>query len=158
MLARALAQSREDTYSKPSSTFMAFGGNKIYTVYTGPSTSSTVGYSYPEAAAAALILEHLAAYQAPGADWMSTAILGRALADAGLRAEGKALLLKVIAAHPQETYPILALAAVRVQGGDLKEAQAAVQRVLHLNPKNPEALLMEDEIGRALKGRSASLK
>jgi len=142
MFARALAHGRNTTedYSRPSSQVLAAG--QSYTVYSAPMRSGIVGYAYPEASLVQLVLSNYDALANPDADWLSTAVLGRALAELGCLDQSQVLLSKIALQHPDEQFALASYAVALKISGDETRLRPVVDQLLKLNPRNPDVIAL----------------
>lgn len=84
-------------------------------------------------------------------------VKARALADAGDRARGAALLVQLTARYPRDAGAWLDLGRVRLDIGDVGGANVAAQRALSLDPGNLAALVLRGQLVRSQYGLNAAL-
>jgi tetratricopeptide (TPR) repeat protein len=158
MLAASLQRARNarTDYSRPTGeTTVPWG--ETYTVYYGGERGGAIGFQYPEAVQVQLVLTHFGSFDSPDRDWLSTATLGRALAELGLKEQAQALLDSVVKAHPDEQYALeCSCTALRI-AGDWAPLRQQVDRLLKLNPKSPIGLELAQRVSEQ-EAREAAAK
>lgn len=134
------ARRRLEDYSRSPTSISLPGGP--YTLFTAPQRSGTVGYAYPEASLVQLVLGSYEAFTNPDTDWLTTTVLGRALAELGCKTQALDILSKLAAKHPDEQFVLSSYAVALKIAGDNDRSQEITKQLLLLNPRNPEGLAL----------------